>query len=411
MEGSEAAPQKTQSARFAWFGSAACYKLPEVMRAAMVEFLEMTIFVYFGTGAAVALLSTNSLTLVNGVLVMQQGLMTPATVLAIAFAFGMSIMVLISGFGHLSGGHINPAVTLALYFVGACDVKRLLLYWTGQFTGAILGSALVYGSFTGISQPYTGMTPNGLGPLPSVPTISNDSAAYGPLASPPLTLGANGLSGRISVGSGFLLEMMGTFFLCMTVLMTVKHSGNMSEGKLALAPLPIGYAVFIAHIVLVPFTGCGINPGRSFGPAVVDAFAGNPSWTSSFWIYFIGPFTGAFLASMVFWLLRDASDEAKLVHPLHGLVVMQTGDAMDGASNAARGLFGGIANRAKAAGTTITGAASGATAGFTGGLTGLARRASNKPDATVPGEMSGGNTPITVDVPTPAASASSIHQA
>ena len=52
-------------------------------------------------------------------------------------------------------------------------------------------------------------------------------------------------------------------FWILSCLNYVKHSGNMSEGKLALAPLPIGYAVFIAHIVLVPFTGCGINPARS----------------------------------------------------------------------------------------------------------------------------------------------------
>ena len=114
-------------------------------------------------------------------------------------------------------------------------------------------------------------------------------------------------------------------------------------------------------------------------------------------------FTGAFLAAMVFWLLRDASDEAKLVHPLHGLVVMQTGDAMDGASNAARGLFGGIANRAKAAGGALTGAATGATAG----LTGLARRSSKQPESATTGDA----TPITVEVPTPGPSASSIQHA
>ncbi len=81
--------------------------------------------------------------------------------------------------------------------------------------------------------------------------------------------------------------------------------------------------------MLVPFTGCGINPGRSFGPSLVDALAGNPSWNSSYWIYFVGPFAGAFLAANVFWLLRDASDEAKLAHPLHGLFVTSTGDAVD----------------------------------------------------------------------------------
>ena len=301
---------------------AACYRLPDVVRAALVEFLLMTLFVFFGCGSALAILGDNTLTLVDGQPTLMMGVMSPAATLAIAFCFGMTIMVLIAGFGHLSGGHINPAVTLSLWFAGAVDAKRLALYWLGQFTGATFGASLVWAAFSGMTQQLGATGSN-------IAMGSATYSAFGSAGTPPLTLGSNALSPRLSPGSGFLLEMMGTFFLCMTVLMTVKHSGNASEGKLALAPLPIGYAVFIAHVVLVPFTGCGINPGRSFGPSLVDALAGNPSWNSSYWVYFVGPFTGAFLAANVFWLLRDASDEAKLTHPLHGLFVVSTGDALD----------------------------------------------------------------------------------
>lgn len=323
--------------------SAACYKLPDVVRAALVEFLLMTLFVFFGCGSALSILSFNQMTLTNDVPVLVMGLLSPAATLAIAFVFGMTIMVLISGFGHLSGGHINPAVTLSLWFAGACDWKRLILYWVGQFTGSILGASIVWGCFTGVSQQIGDTGTN-------VASGSSSFGAYPSAGTPPLALGSNSLSPRISVGSGFLLEMMGTFFLCLTVLMTVKHSGNLSEGKLALAPLPIGYAVFIAHVVLVPFTGCGINPGRSFGPSVVDALAGNPSWTSTYWIYFIGPFTGAFIAANVFWILRDVSDEAKLTHPYHGLFVLNTGDALDAVSNTGKTVLStakGFASRVK----------------------------------------------------------------
>ena len=81
---------------------------------------------------------------------------------------------------------------------------------------------------------------------------------------------------------------MGTLVLCSTACMTAVHGKSLAKGVPHLAPLAIGFAVFLAHIVLVPLTGCGINPARTFGPALVNSFAGEKVWEDSYWIYFIG---------------------------------------------------------------------------------------------------------------------------
>ena len=102
------------------------------------------------------------------------------------------------------------------------------------------------------------------------------------------------------VGNAFLAELMGTALLVYTVLETaVNAKSATTEGK-APSPatsrpsrLPIGLAVFIAHVVLIPITGCSINPTRSFGPSVVAN-----SWANH-WIWWIGPLSGSLLASLV----------------------------------------------------------------------------------------------------------------
>lgn len=129
--------------------------------------------------------------------------------------------------------------------------------------------------------------------------------------------GANGFqNSSVTAGGALLAEIMGTALLVYTVLESAVNSKAVttaSDGsKQNLAPIPIGLAVFCAHIVLIPITGCSINPTRSFGPSVV---AGN--WDNH-WVWWVGPLTGALVASFA-WLgmqLLDAApppiSEAKL---------------------------------------------------------------------------------------------------
>ncbi len=247
------------------------------LHGAVLELVLMTLFVFFGCTAAIAAQFAAGAGLTAGV-----------DVLLISFAFGFMILVLVSGFGSVSGGHINPAVTLALMMAKVCEVKRGIFYMLAQFAGALLGALLCWGATYGLS---TSTTPIGAaGPLSRAP------------GNPPYGLGVTTLNPWVSQLSGFILEMMGTVLLCMTVLMVAVHKGNPFS---PMAPHPIGFAVFVAHLALVPFTGCGINPARTFGPAVVAAIAGHEgAWGSWSWIYFIGPFTGSAVSVAIYRVFK-----------------------------------------------------------------------------------------------------------
>lgn len=235
----------------------------EVIRGALVEFLAMTLFVWLGTGSVVA----------TGIFIQDSAGngSDVARIMPIAMTFGIAIMVLIFAFGHISGGHINPAVTLCLMLVGECEVIRAALYMLAQFSGAVLGSLILWGCTSELGDTAAGR--------------------------PPFTLGANGLNAGLSDGNGFLYEFMGTLLLCLTVLGCFVHKDSLAAGSAHNGPIAVGFAVFLAHAVLVPATGTGINPARSFGPAVVNSFAGDNVWTSSAWIYYAGPFSASVVAA------------------------------------------------------------------------------------------------------------------
>jgi MIP family channel proteins len=170
-----------------------------------------------------------------------------------AFAFGMAIMVLAYSLGHVSG-HYNPAVTLSLFLSGNCNFFQGVANVCAQVVGSILGASFLYG-----------MVPN-----------SSESS-----------LGANAVSPGFSSGEAFLGEVVMTGFLCFVVHMCVaKESKN--DGIAPMAPLAIGFAVFLGHTVLLPVDGCSINPARSLGPAIISG-----NW-SGMWIFIVAPLVGSF---------------------------------------------------------------------------------------------------------------------
>lgn len=222
------------------------------VRAIAAEFIATTLFIYIGTGAVLAEL---------GVRQEVDGSTDALTIVGIALAFGIGIVVLAYAIGGVSGGHINPAVTLAFAITGEIHWIRLVGYWVAQFAGGIMGSLLLRGSFE----------------------LQEGGSYIGGGSTIEKTV--NALSGTI--GQGLLVEMILTYLLVFVVFQTaVKQSGN------AMAPLAIGFAVFCAHIVAIPMTGTGINPARSFGPAVVSGEF------TDLWVYFVGPFVGATLAAL-----------------------------------------------------------------------------------------------------------------
>lgn len=104
------------------------------------------------------------------------------------------------------------------------------------------------------------------------------------------SLGANALATNVTAGKGFGLEVIMTFLLMFTVMAMI-DPGRVSNG---FAPLAIGLSIFIAHLIGIPFTGCGINPARSLGPAVVAS-----KWDDH-WVFWIGPLVGAGIAALLY---------------------------------------------------------------------------------------------------------------
>jgi len=254
------------------------------------EFMATTLFVWIGTGAAV---SSNVWT--------EGGGADAARLLTIAFAFGIGITVLAYGIGDISGGHINPAVTFAFMGLGKMCPVAGALYMVSQCLGAIFGSFIVWGCVVGLTDGCeTTEYADGVCALSEKP-----NGDFGPA----YAIGVNGVSDRIHLGAAFFLEMVGTFLLVITVLNSAVSSKS-SAGNAA--PLAIGFSVLLAHINLVPFTGCGINPARSLGPMIVDSIGGLSSvvWIRGWWVYYTAPFVGAALAAATYKFVFEDEEEA-----------------------------------------------------------------------------------------------------
>eukprot|EP00934_Nitzschia_sp_Nitz4_P002410 Nitzschia sp. Nitz4//scaffold317_size20466//13895//14484//NITZ4_008665-RA/size20466-snap-gene-0.0-mRNA-1//1//CDS//3329547542//2405//frame0 len=106
---------------------------------------------------------------------------------------------------------------------------------------------------------------------------------------PPFLLGSNAVTEDLPLGSAFMIEFMGTFLLVWTVCMTAVNKASIASN---IAPIAIGWAVLLAHLVCIPYTGCGINPARSFGPHFVVILAGEKVGVDGWWVYYTAPFVG-----------------------------------------------------------------------------------------------------------------------
>ncbi|KAA8544047.1 hypothetical protein F0562_021776 [Nyssa sinensis] len=185
-------------------------------------------------------------------------------ILGIAWAFGGMIFVLVYCTAGISGGHINPAVTFGLFLARKVSVIRAFMYMVAQCLGAICGVGLVKAFQKAYYERYGG--------------------------------GANELAAGYSKGVGLAAEIIGTFVLVYTVFSATDPKRSARDCHVpVLAPLPIGFAVFMVHLATIPITGTGINPARSLGAAVI--YNKQKAWDDH-WIFWVGPFTGAAIAAI-----------------------------------------------------------------------------------------------------------------
>ncbi|CAN7066886.1 unnamed protein product [Brassica oleracea var. botrytis] len=214
----------------------------------------------------------------------------------IAWAFGGMIFALVYCTAGISGGHINPAVTFGLFLARKLSLTRAVFYMVMQCLGAICGAGVVKGF-----QPSPYQTLGG---------------------------GANTVAPGYTKGSGLGAEIIGTFVLVYTVFSATDAKRSARDSHVPvnfetnnlfcfeclcinslrwnlqiLAPLPIGFAVFLVHLATIPITGTGINPARSLGAAII--YNKDHSWDDH-WIFWVGPFIGAALAALYHQLVIRA---------------------------------------------------------------------------------------------------------
>eukprot|EP01124_Arcella_intermedia_P014537 TRINITY_DN20_c0_g1_i1.p1 TRINITY_DN20_c0_g1~~TRINITY_DN20_c0_g1_i1.p1 ORF type:complete len:264 (-),score=29.11 TRINITY_DN20_c0_g1_i1:23-814(-) len=223
--------------------------LKEDWRALVAEFIATMMFVFMGTALLVSYHKDQT-----------SGGDLGAGLVSIAFGFGIALSTMIYNVANISGGHLNPAVTIALLVIRQIELFKAVGYVGCQLLGAIVGTGLMYGA------------------LPDALTEE-------------VHMGATSLAPGVSPGEGCAIEICLTFILVFTVCATAQLSGDLkSMGRFA--PLAIGYSVLVDHMIGVPFTGASMNPARSFGPAVVGNY-----WVNH-WIYWVGPIVGGLFASI-----------------------------------------------------------------------------------------------------------------
>ncbi|MBA0725653.1 hypothetical protein Golax_022220 [Gossypium laxum] len=197
--------------------------------------------------------------------------------LGIAWAFGGMIFILVYCTAGISGGHINPAVTFGLFLARKVSLIRAISYMVAQSLGAICGVGLVKAFQSAYYNRYGG--------------------------------GANTLADGYSTGTGLGAEIIGTFVLVYTVFSATDPKRKARDSHVpVLAPLPIGFAVFMVHLATIPITGTGINPARSIGAAVI--FNNKKAWDDH-WIFWVGPMIGAAIAAFYHqFILRAGAAKA-----------------------------------------------------------------------------------------------------
>jgi aquaporin Z len=202
----------------------------------------------------------------------------------VSLAFGLTVLTMAYAVGHISGGHFNPAVTLGVWAGGRFETKDIIPYWISQIVGASAAAAALYLIATGKADwgLDTGFAANGFGDL-------GDGA---------------GSPGGYSMSAALVAEVLLTFFFVLIIMgVTDKRA------PAGFAPLAIGLALTLIHLISIPITNTSVNPARSTGQAL---FVGG--WAiQQLWFFWLAPLIGGVVGGIVYrWLGAPDSDAASI---------------------------------------------------------------------------------------------------
>ncbi len=192
----------------------------------------------------------------------------------VSLAFGLTVLTMAYAIGHVSGCHLNPAVSVGLCVGGRFKVAELLPYVVAQVIGAVAGAfilSVIAGGQTGFTT-ADGFAANGYG-------------EHSP--------------GKYAMLSGFVAEVVLTFFFLLIIL-----GATDARAPQGFAPIAIGLGLTLIHLIGIPVTNLSVNPARSTGPAL---FVGG--WAlQQLWLFWVAPLIGAALAGVVYPFMAGRAD-------------------------------------------------------------------------------------------------------
>jgi aquaporin Z len=241
----------------------------DLSREAIAEFLGTLWLVLGGVGSAV--LAANFMPETN----LGIGLV------GVSLAFGLTVVTGAYALGHISGGHFNPAVTLGILTAKRIEIRQAVIYVVAQLIGAVVATAIIVIIANGVDG------------------FSVDDSG----------LGANGFAdhspGLYNWGAALVAELVLTFFFLLIILGVTGR-----EALTPFAPLAIGLALTLIHLISIPVTNTSVNPARSTGPAI---FVGG--WAlEQLWLFWVAPMLGAILAGLVHSYVIEERAEAEVGH-------------------------------------------------------------------------------------------------
>jgi aquaporin Z len=190
--------------------------------------------------------------------------------LGISLAFGLTVLTMAFAIGHISGCHLNPAVSVGLVCAGRFNAAELPAYVVAQVLGAIVAAALLYFIASGHEGYAGGLAAN----------------AYGDQS-----------LGKYTLAAGFVTEVVMTLMFLLVIL-----GATDKRAPAGFAPIAIGLCLTLIHLISIPVTNTSVNPARSTGPAlIVGGIA-----LQQLWLFWVAPILGAAVAGVVYrWFEKD----------------------------------------------------------------------------------------------------------
>jgi aquaporin Z len=194
--------------------------------------------------------------------------------LGVSLAFGLTVLTMAYAIGHISGAHLNPAVSLGVCINGRMSVKEMLAYWCAQILGGIAAAAILFLIAKAAHMTIGTFAANGYGDFFGA---ADQMAGYQ----------------KISMGGAFLVECLLTFVFLMVILGATDE--NNGCGKFA--GVAIGLCLTLIHLISIPLTNTSVNPARSIAQAI---FSENALALHQLWLFIVAPLVGAALAGLAY---------------------------------------------------------------------------------------------------------------